>query len=83
MLEKGYEVYNITSPIPTNSIDSYYLDNINPSVIIISVILKENITSSIRFVQQIPQSFNIPIIIGGNSIKFALKYQIGIIRTTR
>jgi len=71
LLEKGYEVYNITSPIPTNSIDSYYLDNINPSVIIISVILKENITSSIRFVQQIPQSFNIPIIIGGNAIKFA------------
>ena len=52
LLERGYEVYNITSPIPTNSIDSYYLDNINSSIIIISVTLKENINSSIRFVQQ-------------------------------
>jgi methanogenic corrinoid protein MtbC1 len=76
LLEKGYDVYNITSPLPTNSIESYYLDNINPNIIIISVTLKENINSSIRFVQQIRQSFNIPIIIGGNAIKFASKSQI-------
>jgi len=76
LLEKGYEVYNITSPLPTNSIESYYLDKINSSIIIISVTLKENIHSSIRFVQQIRQSFNIPIIIGGNAIKFASKSQI-------
>ncbi|MGI0051094.1 MAG: hypothetical protein ACRD8K_05080 [Nitrososphaeraceae archaeon] len=37
LLEKGYDVYNITSPLPTNSIESYYLDNINPNIIIISV----------------------------------------------
>ncbi|HET9805793.1 MAG TPA: B12-binding domain-containing protein, partial [Nitrososphaeraceae archaeon] len=36
LLEKGYEVYNITSPLPTNSIESY-LYNIDPSIIIISV----------------------------------------------
>jgi len=76
LLEKGYEVYNITSPLPTNSIESYYLDKINSSIIIISVTLKENVNSSIRFVQQIRQSFNIPIIIGGNAIKFASKSQI-------
>ena len=76
LLEKGCDVYNITSPLPTNSIESYYLDNINPSIIIISVTLKENINSSIRFVQQIRQSFNIPIIIGGNAIKFVSKSQI-------
>ena len=76
LLEKGYDVYNITSPLPTNSIESYYLDKINSSIIIISVTLKENINSSIRFVQQIRQSFNIPIIIGGNAIKFASKSQI-------
>ena len=76
LLEKGYDIYNITSPLPTNSIESYYLDNINPNIIIISVTLKENINSSIRFVQQIRQSFNIPIIIGGNAIKFASKSQI-------
>ena len=79
LLEKGYDVYNITSPLPTNSIESYYLDKINSSIIIISVTLKENINSSIRFVQQIRQSFNIPIIIGGNAIKFASKSQIELI----
>ena len=76
LLEKGYDVYNITSPLPTNSIESHYLDKFNFSIIIISVTLKENINSSIRFVQQIRQSFNIPIIIGGNAIKFASKSQI-------
>jgi hypothetical protein len=55
------------------------LDNINPSIIIISVTLKENINSSIRFIQQIRQSFNIPFIIGGNAIKFASKSQIELI----
>jgi methanogenic corrinoid protein MtbC1 len=75
LLEKGYEVYNITSPLPTNSIESY-LDNIDPSIIIISVTLKENINSVIRFVQEIRQSFNIPIIVGGNAIKFVSKSQI-------
>ena len=75
LLEKGYEVYNITSALPTNSIESY-LDNINPSIVIISVTLKENINSAIRFIQEIRQSFNIPIIIGGNAIKFILKSQI-------
>src|SRR5918993_683305 len=75
LLEKGYEVYNITSALPTNSIESY-LDNIDPSIVIISVTLKENINSAIRFIQEIRQSFNIPIIIGGNAIKFILKSQI-------
>ena len=69
----------LLQPLPINSIDSYYLDNINSSVIIISVTLKENINSSIRFVQQIRQSFNIPIIIGGNAIRFALKSQIKVL----
>src|ERR687898_1868029 len=75
LLEKGYEVYNITSALPTNSIESY-LDNINPSIVVISVTLKENINSAIRFIQEIRQSFNIPIIIGGNAINFVLKSQI-------
>ena len=75
LLEKGYEVYNITSALPTNSIESY-LNNINPSIIVISVTLKENINSAIRFIQEIRQSFNIPIIIGGNAIRFVSKSQI-------
>jgi methanogenic corrinoid protein MtbC1 len=75
LLEKGYQVYNITSPLPTNSIESY-LYNIDPRIIIISVTLGENINSVIRFIGGIRQSFNIPIIVGGNAIKFASKSQI-------
>ena len=75
LLEKGYEVYNITSPLPTNSIESY-LDNTNPGVILISVTLEENINSAIRLVYEIRKSFQTPIIVGGNALKFASKSQI-------
>jgi methanogenic corrinoid protein MtbC1 len=75
LLEKGYEVYNITSPLPTNSIESY-LDNTNPGVILISVTLEENINSAIRLVSEIRKSFQIPIIVGGNALKIASKSQI-------
>jgi methanogenic corrinoid protein MtbC1 len=75
LLEKGYEIYNIASPLPTNSIESY-LYNIDPSIIIISVTLQDNINSVIRFIHEIRQSFNIPIIVGGNAIKLASKSQI-------
>ena len=75
LLEKGYEVYNITSPLPTNSIESY-LDNTNPHLVLVSATLKENINSAIRLVQQIRKSLNISVIVGGNAIKFASKSQI-------
>ena len=75
MLEKGYEVYNITSPLPTNSIESY-LDNTNPGVVLISVTLEENINSAIRLVQEIRRSLQISVIVGGNAIKSASKSQI-------
>jgi methanogenic corrinoid protein MtbC1 len=73
--EKGYEVYNITSPLPTNSIESY-LDNTNPYLLLVSATLKENINSAIRLVQQIRKSLDISVIVGGNAIKFASKSQI-------
>src|SRR5215203_3191376 len=75
LLEKGYEVYNITSPLPTNSIESY-LDNTNPHLVLVSVTLEENINSAIRLVQEIHKSLNISVIVGGNAIKFASKSQI-------
>jgi MerR family transcriptional regulator, light-induced transcriptional regulator len=75
LIEKGYEVYNITSPLPTNSIKSY-LNNIKFGLLLISVTLEENLDSVIRFVKEIRNSCNIPIIVGGNAIKFASKSQI-------
>ena len=78
LLEKGYDVYNITSSLPINSIESY-LYNIDPSIIIISVTLEDNINSVIRFIKEIRQSFKRPIIVGGNAIKLAPKSQIQIL----
>jgi methanogenic corrinoid protein MtbC1 len=75
LLEKGYEVYNITSPLPTNSIESY-LDNIKFGLLLISVTLEDNLDSVIRFIKEIRNSCNIPIIVGGNAIKSASKSQI-------
>ena len=75
LLEKGYEVYNITSPLPTNSIESY-LNNIKLGLLLISVTLDENIDSVIRFIKEIRNSCNIPLIVGGNAIKSASKSQI-------
>ena len=78
LLEKGYNVYNITSPLPTNSIESY-LNNTNPHLVLISVTLEENINSAIRLVQEIRKSLNVPLIVGGNALKFASKSQIEIL----
>ena len=75
LLEKGYKIYNTTSSLPTNSIQSY-LNNTNSALLIISVTLQENLNSTIRFVQQVRKSSNIPIIVGGNAIKSASKSQI-------
>ncbi|HEU4481898.1 MAG TPA: cobalamin B12-binding domain-containing protein, partial [Nitrososphaeraceae archaeon] len=75
LLEKGYKVYNITSPLPTNSIESY-LDNTNPGLVLISVTLEENINSTIRLLQEIRKSLQISVIVGGNAIKSASKSQI-------
>ncbi len=75
LLQKGYEVFNITSPLPTNSINSY-LNNNNPSLVIISVTLEENISSVTRLVKEIRKSFNNPIVVGGNAIKLASNSQI-------
>src|SRR5918994_2162934 len=75
LLEKGHQVYNLTSPLPTNSIESY-LDNTNPGVVVISVTLEENINSAIRLVQEIRRSLQISVIVGGNAIKSASKSQI-------
>ena len=79
LLEKGYEVFNITSPLPTNSIESY-LDNTNPGVVLISVTLEENINSAIRLVQEIRRSLQISVIVGGNAIKSASKSQIQLLK---
>ncbi|HEY6659035.1 MAG TPA: B12-binding domain-containing protein, partial [Nitrososphaeraceae archaeon] len=79
LLEKGYEVYNITSPLPINSIESY-LNNIKLGLLLISVTLDENLDSVIRFIKEIRNSCNIPLIVGGNGIKSASRSQIQLLK---
>ena len=79
LLEKGYEVYNITSALPTNAIESF-LDNTNPGIVLISVTLEENINSAVRLVQEIRKSLQVPVMVGGNAIKSASKSKIQLLQ---
>jgi methanogenic corrinoid protein MtbC1 len=64
LLQKGYRVHNISPSMPTESIIKYIRDT-NPSIIMISVTLKDNIESSKRLIKKINSEFQIPILIGG------------------
>jgi MerR family transcriptional regulator, light-induced transcriptional regulator len=64
LLQKGYRVHNISPSIPTESIIKYIRDT-NPSIVMISVTLKDNIGSSKRLIKKINSEFQIPILIGG------------------
>ena len=64
-------------------IRSNYTMNIQKQIIyikfgllLISVTLEDNLDSVIRFIKEIRNSCNIPIIVGGNAIKSASKSQI-------
>jgi len=73
LLQKGYKVYNISPSIPTESIIKY-IKEINPSLIMISVTLADNIGSAKRLIKKINSEFNIPILLGGQAItKYDLK----------
>ena len=73
LLQKGYKVYNISPSIPTESIIKY-IKEINPSLIMISVTLTDNIGSAKRLIKKINSEFNIPILLGGQAItKYDLK----------
>jgi len=73
LLQKGYKVDNISPSIPTESIIKY-IKEINPSLIMISVTLADNIGSAKRLIKKINSEFNIPILLGGQAItKYDLK----------
>jgi MerR family transcriptional regulator, light-induced transcriptional regulator len=67
-LQKGYKVHNISPSAPTETILKY-IKEINPSLIMISVTLKDNLESSKRLIKNINMKFRIPIILGGWAIK--------------
>ncbi|HYO05505.1 MAG TPA: cobalamin B12-binding domain-containing protein, partial [Phototrophicaceae bacterium] len=67
LLEKGFSVFNISPSVPTDSVIKYIQDT-NPSLILISVTLLDNIMSASRLAKNIGTHFNIPILIGGLAI---------------
>ncbi|MDQ6723167.1 MAG: cobalamin-dependent protein [Thermoproteota archaeon] len=67
LLQKGYTVHNISPSSPTESILNY-IKQTNPSLIMISVTLKDNIESSKRLIKKISTESDIPILLGGLAI---------------
>ncbi len=67
LLQKGYKVHNISPSVPAESV-IMYIKNTNPSLIMISVTLKDNIGASKRLIKRINAEFNIPILLGGLAI---------------
>jgi len=67
LLQKGYKVHNISPSVPAESVIMYIKDT-KPSLIMISVTLKDNIGTSKRLIKRITTEFNIPILLGGLAI---------------
>jgi methanogenic corrinoid protein MtbC1 len=66
-LQKGYKVHNISPSAPTESILKYIKET-NPSLIMISVTLKDNLESSKRLIKKINMEFRTPVLLGGLAI---------------
>jgi methanogenic corrinoid protein MtbC1 len=66
-LEKGFNVLNISPSIPTDSVISYIRDS-EPSLILVSVTLLDNVKSASRLVKNMGKYFDIPILMGGLAI---------------
>ncbi|HEY6534575.1 MAG TPA: cobalamin-dependent protein [Candidatus Nitrosocosmicus sp.] len=67
LLHKGYNVHNISPSAPTESIIKYIKET-SPSIIMISVTLKDNIESCKRLIKKINSELNSPILLGGLAI---------------
>ena len=67
LLEKGFSVFNISPSVPTDSVLKYIKDT-NPSLILMSVTLLDNIMSASRLAKNMGMHYNIPILIGGLAI---------------
>jgi len=76
ILNKGFNVYNISTSIPTDYIIGYIRD-LQPDIIFISITLVENIKSAERLVQRIHAKYNnkLPIVVGGSAFNNMDRYQ--------
>lgn len=65
---KGFKVFNMGSSVPAESILRFIKDN-NPSCVLISVTLDENLIPCERLVKKIRNKYDIPIFVGGYALQ--------------
>jgi methanogenic corrinoid protein MtbC1 len=68
LIRRGYKVYNISPSMPSESIIKYIKDT-KPSMILVSVTLKDNIGSAKRLVKKIGTQYGRPILLGGLALQ--------------
>jgi methanogenic corrinoid protein MtbC1 len=67
LLERGYNVINISPSIPTESVIAQIRES-NPLLVLLSVTLHDNIGSALRLISRITSIFQTPILLGGSAI---------------
>lgn len=68
LLQKGFNVHNMSPSAPSGSISSY-IESTKPALVMVSVTLSENLKAAIRLLNTIRAKSNVPVFIGGAAIK--------------
>lgn len=67
LLEKGFNVSNISPSIPSDSVITH-MKELNPALVLLSVTLHDNIGSAARLISRLCSLFQTPILLGGLAI---------------
>jgi methanogenic corrinoid protein MtbC1 len=68
LLQKGFNVHNMSPSAPSGSISSY-IESTKPALVMVSVTLPENLKAAIRLLNTIRAKSNVPVFMGGAAIK--------------
>ena len=68
LLQKGFNVHNMSPSAPSGSISSY-IESTKPALVMVSVTLSENLKAGIRLLNTIRAKSNVPVFMGGAAIK--------------
>ncbi len=63
-----FEVFNMCTSVPTESILNFIDDN-NPDIVLISITISDNIDPGRRLVRKINKEFDIPVLVGGLAVQ--------------
>ncbi len=68
LLQKGFNVHNMSPSAPSGSISSY-IESTKPALVMVSVTLSENLKAAVRLLNTIRAKSNVPVFMGGAAIK--------------